>query len=306
MSERFTIRFRGVRGSYPAPGPQTVRFGGNTACVEVHAGGHTLALDAGTGIIGLGADLVKQYRNRPAAAPSRLHVTVVLTHMHHDHIQGYPFFGPLHLPQATLHVFGPRMLREDLATALSGAMVEPYFPVDAESVACERRMTTISERDAIVFEPWPASPEPRLVPVTDLVPDPERLTVRASHCLAHPRGGVFVYRVEYGGRSLVYATDLEGYVGGDKKLIRFAAGTDVLVHDAQFRHDEYLDGGKQGWGHSSAEMAVDVARQCGAARLVLFHHAPTNDDAAVARIEREAQAFFPATLAAYEGLEIDL
>lgn len=302
----FLVRFRGVRGSYPSPGPQTSRIGGNTPCIEVRAGGHVIALDAGTGIIGLGADLVREYWARPAESRGRLHCTVVLTHMHHDHIQGYPFFSPLYMPQTKVHVYGPRMLREDLAAVLSGAMVAPYFPVDAESLACERTIRNITELDAIVFRPSSDSPEPEVMPANHVLHAPDLIVIRAYHSLNHPRGGCFLYRIDYAGRRLVYATDTEGYVGGDTRLIRFAEGADVLIHDAQYRHHEYVEGLKQGWGHSTVEMAIDVAQQAKAKQLVLFHHAPTNDDDTILAIESEAQALFPASLVAYEGLTIEL
>ena len=299
------VRFRGVRGSYAVPGPDTLRFGGHTSCVEVRAGGHVIILDAGSGIISLGGELVKEYFAEPAETRGRLHCMVLLSHMHHDHIQGYPFFAPLYLRQALLHVYGPRMLREDLATVLNGAMVAPYFPVDAEDVAAERVIRNISDGMAVELQPTEVSRVPRVVPVDEVNTSPEHVVVRAYHGEAHPRGGVFMYRVEHHGRSVVYATDTEGYVGGDRGLIRFARGADVLIHDAQYRFEEYV-AGKQGWGHSTAEMAVDVAQQAGVKQLVLFHHAPTSTDLMVAQMEREAQALLPDTIAAYEGLTLNL
>jgi phosphoribosyl 1,2-cyclic phosphodiesterase len=306
MESSFSVSFRGVRGSYPVPGPSTNRFGGNTPCVEVRAGGHVIILDAGTGIISLGADLVKSYFQQPAEQRGRLQLTVLLSHMHHDHIQGYPFFAPLYLAQTKAFVFGPRMLREDLAAALSGSMVAPYFPVDAESLACERHIRNITESDVVVFEPASKSMDPYVARAQDVQPNPEQVLIRAYHSLAHPRGGSFCYQINWGGKRLVYATDTEGYVGGDQRMIRFAKDADLLIHDAQYRAAEYVDGLKQGWGHSTVDMAMEVAQVAGVKRLALFHHAPTNDDAEVARIEQEAQSVLPSAFAAYEGLTITL
>jgi phosphoribosyl 1,2-cyclic phosphodiesterase len=305
MTDEFRIRFRGVRGSYAVPGPMTNRFGGNTPCVEVRVGSHLIILDAGTGIIGLGKEMVRDHLGSPVETRGRLRCTILLTHMHHDHIQGYPFFGPLYLAEAKVHVFGPRMLREDLASALSGAMVAPYFPVDAESLACERHIRNIAETDALVFSPPARCLDPRVVPAADVSPERDEVVVRCYHSQNHPRGGVFVYGITFGGRKFVFASDTEGYVGGDQRLIRLAEGADLLVHDAQYRTHEYLDG-KQGWGHSTIEMSVDVARQAKVRQLVLFHHAPTSDDDTVEAIEREAQEHFPNAIAAFEGLEIAL
>jgi len=306
MDSDLAITFRGVRGSYPVPGTDTIRFGGNTPCIEVRAGGHLIIIDAGTGIIALGSDLVRAYFQRPAAERGRLHLTILLSHMHHDHIQGYPFFAPLYLAQTTAHVLGPRMLREDLAAALSGAMVAPYFPVDAESLACERHIRNISEADVVLFPSATQSLDPRVERATDANTQDAQVVVRAYHSQNHPRGGVFCYRIECGGKSLVYASDTEGYAGGDQRLIRFAEGADLLVHDAQYRASEYIHGLKQGWGHSTVDMAVEVAQAANVERLALFHHAPTNDDTVVAEMEREAQAQFPSSFAAYEGLTLSL
>jgi phosphoribosyl 1,2-cyclic phosphodiesterase len=308
MDTSFTITFRGVRGSYPVPGTATTRVGGNTPSVEVRVGGHVIILDAGTGIIGLGAQLVKEFMARPAEERGRLMMTVLLSHMHHDHIQGYPFFAPLYLSVAKAFVYGPRMLREDLAGALSGAMVAPYFPVDAESLACERVIRNITEHDIVIFEPAERSLEPRVERASAVHPAPteQHVVVRAYHCQAHPRGGSFCYRIEYGGKTLVYATDVEGYVGGDQRLIRFAEGADLLIHDAQYRTVEYTEGLKQGWGHSTYEMAIEVARAAKAKRLALFHHAPTNDDDAIDLIERDAQACFSDAFASREGMSLTL
>ena len=298
--------FRGVRGSYPVPGPSTIRYGGNTPCIELRAGGHLIIIDAGTGIIGLGSELVQEYFRQPAATRGRLQLTILLSHMHHDHIQGYPFFAPLYLPQTKAYVYGPRMLREDLTAALSGAMVAPYFPVDAESLAAERHIRNIAEGDAVVFEPASVSLDPRVAKAHELGAHEDQVVVTCYHNLNHPRGGTFCYRIEHQGKALVFASDVEGYVGGDRRLIRFAKDADVLIHDAQYRSDEYTEGMKQGWGHSTAEMAVEIAQAAGVRQLVLFHHAPTNSDDEVAAIEREAQAAFPRTIAAHEGLRLEL
>ncbi len=298
--------FRGVRGSYPVPGPSTMRYGGNTPCVEIRAGGHLIILDAGTGIIGLGSQLVKDYFALPETTRGRLQLTILLTHMHHDHIQGYPFFAPLYLPHTKAFVYGPRMLREDLTAALSGAMVAPYFPVDAESLAAERHIRNIAEGDAVLFEPVSVSLDPRVVKAHDLQARSDQVVITCYHNLNHPRGGTFCYRIEHGGKVLVFASDVEGYIGGDRRLMHFSRNADVLIHDAQYRSDEYTEGLKQGWGHSTAQMAVEIAQGAGVRQLVLFHHAPTNDDDAIAAIERETQAAFPRTIAAYEGLRLQL
>ena len=125
---------------------------------------------------------------------------------------------------------------------------------------------------------------------------------------AHPGGGVFHYRIEMDGKKVVVATDTEGYVGGDKRLIQFSHEADLLIHDAEFTSEEYINGvpSKQGWGHSSWEMAVEVAQAAGVKTLVLTHHNALHDDAFLDDVERQAQLLFPTAIVAREGLTFNL
>jgi phosphoribosyl 1,2-cyclic phosphodiesterase len=303
MQNDLCIRFWGVRGSYPVPGPDTVRFGGNTACVEVQAGPHTIILDAGTGIIKLGADILR--RAAVEGSPSVV-VTLFFTHMHHDHTLGFPFFGPAYLGSSTLHIFGPKVFETDLEEALSNAMLPPNFPLMLHELPSVKILRTISAEDRIVLGPDPAAVQ---VVASDPAADVRRLDeveVRVLHSYAHPRDGVHMYRISWRGTSVVYATDTEGYAGVDQRLVEFARGTDVLIHDAQYRLEDYADARrpKQGWGHSVPAMVCAVAEACGARQLVLFHHEPTYDDATVAAMEAEAQHLFPQVVSAYEGMEV--
>ncbi len=299
--ETFSVRFWGVRGSHPAPGPATVRYGGNTACVEVQAGGQTLILDAGTGLIPLGHDLAG--RARRAARP--LEVTLLLSHLHHDHTQGFPFFAPAYLPTARLHVFGPGASPEALEKLLENNQNPPAFPVSLRDMAACKDIRSLTEAESIVLD----SQGIRLEPASASLPE-EAVQVRIHRSYAHP-GGVYAYRVEWRGLSLVYATDTEGYVGNDRRLAHFARRTSLLIHDAQYSEEHYrgqVPGlpATQGYGHSTAAMACELAAAAEAGGLVLFHHDPGYDDAAVAANEAAARALFPATVAAYEGLEITL
>ena len=141
----------------------------------------------------------------------------------------------------------------------------------------------------------------------NLVPN-EAVSIKVQHGYNHPRNGIIMYRISYLGRSLVFATDIEGYVGGDRKLINLARGADLLIHDAEYDEQEYANKTtiKQGWGHSTWRMAVEVAQAAGVKRLALTHHSPLHDDAYLDSMERKAQAVFPATFMAREGEAIDL
>src|SRR5579862_2940560 len=144
MAERFRIRFWGVRGSYPTPGPQTVRYGGNTSCVEIQAGKHTLIFDAGSGIIRLGEDLM----NRDGAAHN---LALFITHAHGDHLVGFPFFAPLFSPQTKLHLFGPRLADRNIDQIVTTLMSPPYFPVDIRQLPSRRSYHTISDEYSIIW-----------------------------------------------------------------------------------------------------------------------------------------------------------
>jgi ribonuclease BN (tRNA processing enzyme) len=141
------------------------------------------------------------------------------------------------------------------------------------------------------------------VPIQPLSDNVVRIHILKSY--AHPRQGVYIYRIEWREKSVVIATDTEGYIGVDQRLVQFAQDTDLLIHDAHFSQQDYV-AGKQGWGHSTPEMACEVARQCGARKLALIHHAPTYSDDMLARMEQDAQQLFSAAFTAYEGLEIVL
>ena len=304
MTDALTVTFWGVRGSYPAPGPLTARVGGNTACVSVRAGKHLIILDAGTGVIGLGRALIAQQQmdGKPITA------TLLISHTHHDHTQGFPFFTPIYSPSTTLYVFGPRTLHDDLERVLSRAMLPPVFPISFDQLPCARVMRNLNEGEAIVMNDGNGS-EPRvLVEQRDDIPSsPETVLIRVLRSHAHPQG-VFVYRIEHGNQSVVYATDTEGYANGDQRLIKFVRGASLLIHDAQYTESEYSNQTmpKQGWGHSTWQMAVGVAQAAGVQKLVLFHHEPEHNDDILKQLEKDACIAFPSTVLAHEGMQITL
>ncbi len=303
MDDKFIVRFRGVRGSYPVPGETTSRVGGNTACVEVWAGGHLIIIDAGTGIIGLGKELMKKYRASGEKEP--IVATMLFSHTHHDHTQGFPFFDPAHEGTSVLYMFGPRTFYEDVEEALSRAMLAPSFPVALAELKSLKVMSNIEESEVVILD---RSMDPQLLNVyrDERADSPDAVEIGLMRSFAHPNGGVSVYKISWAGKSMVYASDTESYVGGDTRLIEFARGTDLLIHDAQYTSEEYVTGPKQGWGHSTPEMAIAIAQAAKVKKLVLFHHDPSHDDDTLAEIERKAQEAFPNTILAYEGLAIEL
>jgi phosphoribosyl 1,2-cyclic phosphodiesterase len=273
------IRFWGVRGSHPTPGPSTVGIGGNSSCVEISNDQHILIFDAGTGIIGLGHELTRR-------EPTTLHM--FFSHTHHDHIEGLRFFEPLYQPGWRCKLYGRGRGAQTLERVLSVAMQPRFFPVSLSELSARLAIRELTNGDTLRLSG--SAP----------------ITVAVRHSLAHPKIGVVLYRVTCGGKSVVYATDVEAAQGGHDDVVEFARGADVLIHDAQYTDDEYYGGhiNKAGWGHSTVRQAAEAARGAGVGRLILFHHDPNHDDSEVRRLERAAREIFPRSEAAFEGLEV--
>ncbi len=274
MTETLTVQFWGVRGSIASPGPETAQVGGNTSCVELSFGDERLIFDAGTGLRRLG--------DRLLGAPVK--ATLLLSHVHWDHIQGIPFFVPIYLPTTELHVVGAKTSLLSLEETLAYQMNDPVFPVRFEELPS--RVTTQHVRSGEVFGVGAA-------------------TVRVAKG-NHP-GGVLAYRVDVFGRSVVYATDTEHFSCVDPELERLAHGADLLIYDAQYTEEEYrgLKGrSKVGWGHSTFAAATELAKVAGVKKLALFHHDPTRTDEGVFAVEAAAKILFPETVAAREGMTL--
>lgn len=271
------VRFWGVRGTRPVPGPRTLRVGGNTACVSVHVPGLVLVLDAGTGIAQLGEWL----RGRSET------VVIMLTHPHSDHVQGMPFFAPLWEDGRAVHAQDLRL--ESGTHSVFDEIDGVHFPVALEALPAECR-----RHEGV-----------------DSLLAPHGVQVRST-AANHP-GGVLGYRVETDSASFVYLTDHEIDAPAPRALefdalVRFCAGADAVCHDAQYRADEAES--HRGWGHSALPRVCDVAIAAGAAHLILFHHDPCRTDDDVAEMEREAaEKLAPHAIectAAFEGLELTL
>ncbi|MFQ5637550.1 MAG: MBL fold metallo-hydrolase [bacterium] len=295
------VRFWGVRGSHPVPGTTTLRHGGNTSCVEIRTREHVIILDAGTGIINLGNKLIEERRSSKNT-PSN--ITLIFSHTHHDHIQGLPFFSPAYEPDCRLHIYGPKSLSENLDHILSKAMSLQYSPIEFNDLTAGIEIHNIMENDVLCFEGRTGQPELLKRSAVKNISKYSTL-IRFMRSYGHPRVGVFIFKIEVNGKSVVYATDTEGYVGTDTRLVRFAQNSNLLIHDSQYTPGEYLDVNfpRQGFGHSTYEMAAHVAREAGVKNLVLFHHDPSHDDEKISEMEARAKALFPQTTAGAEGLE---
>jgi phosphoribosyl 1,2-cyclic phosphodiesterase len=279
------VRFWGVRGSIPTPGPSTAEIGGNTSCVEVRAGGRLIVFDAGTGLRLLGNALLKEKM-------SPVEAWIFFSHVHWDHIQGFPFFTPAFIRGNTIHLYGGHKAAGTLEETLAGQMENPSFPVHLSDMGAKMTFHDVFEGEVVEIEA--AAGDGGKIKITN---------TRGNH-----PNGVYAYRVDWGGKSVMYATDTEHYACVDPKLLRLAKGVDVLIYDAQYTPEEYAGqtggGPKTGWGHSTFEAAADLAKAAGAKTLVLYHHDPGQDDRAVREKERRAKELFPGAVAAFEGLTL--
>ena len=284
------IRFWGTRGSIPKPGPDTVRYGGNTSCVEVRTdSGVLILLDCGTGAHALGQTLL-------AEPPGMRRGHVFISHTHWDHIQGLPFLAPLFVADFEWDIYGPRGLGPSIRETLAGQMQYTYFPITIEQFGAKVRYHDLVEGDFQIQD----------------------VRIRA-HYLNHP-ALTLGYRIEADGTTLVYATDHEPHSPAlargerpphspdERHYAAFVESADLLIHDAQYTLDEYEQ--HRGWGHSPVEFAVDVAAAGRVRRLALFHHDPLRNDAAVDQIVERARQRAAGTgvevFGAAEGLVIEL
>jgi len=290
------VRFWGVRGSYPTSKRNTLAFGGHTSCVEVHVAGHQLIFDAGTGIIPLGEKLLNDGKSR------NLHL--FLSHTHHDHLFGLYFFQPLFRSGSRVCIFGPGFSGRSLKRTLQTLMEPRFFPVELGAVTAQTKIYSLRGGERIHL--GGRETLPRIDRKAHQF-SANGVTVLVRKSLAHPYG-VLLYRVCYGQKSMIFATDIEQDKNGHPDAVDFFRGADLLIHDGQYLEAEYLSRSnpRQGWGHSTVERAVETARKAGVKQLVLFHHDPDHDDRTLKRIERLARHDLPSTRVAYEGLEIKL
>ena len=277
-TDRFRVRYWGVRGSCPTPGPDTVRYGGNTSCVEVRCGDEVLILDAGSGLRALGVSL------RQEMNPVR--ATMLFTHLHWDHIQGFPFFMPAFIAGNELHIYGEERTNMSLLDVLRGQQMQPTFPVSLDDMGATMH--------------FHALPRGGSFDIGEI-----RVTTAPLH---HP-GEATAYRIDYRGRSFVHASDHEHQGELHRPLVELARGADVLSYDATYTNAEYL--GERGmshvgWGHSTWEEAVKMAHAAAVRQLVLFHHDPEHSDDQMDGIGHSARERFANTVVAYEGMVIDL
>ena len=306
----FKIKFRGVRGSYPIADRNYLEYGGNTSCVEVQVNGHMIILDAGTGLINLGNDLMEKYiaSNINPHEREPIKATILISHIHQDHIQGFTFFRPLHIPSSILNVYGNVNYNESLSDELAELLFGKSFPLDLGDIAGNLNIHDLNENEGIILRHGYPPIVKRIETPEDTKIEEDDVLITCYKSYAHPQEGVYIYKITYRDKVLVYATDKESYLGGDKKLANFARNCDVLIHDAQYTTEDYLNSfvSKQGYGHSTYDMAIECQNQTDAKKLVFFHFDPGYDDAKLNSIKEQYKPLGDRVILAYEGLELDL
>lgn len=270
----FVVQFWGVRGSIPTPGESTIRYGGNTSCLEMRVAGKRLIFDGGTGLRMLGDAMM---------AEMPIEAYMFFTHYHWDHIQGFPLFTPAFLSGNCFHIYGAIPPEgESMKQHFIDRVLHPNTPVPLKGLQADLRFYEIKAGDSMMLD--------------DIKIE--------TGSLNHPNTAMG-YRITWNGRSVVYCSDTEHLPDGiDENVLNLSKDADVLIYDAMYTDEEYHNpkSPKIGWGHSTWQEAVKMAKAAGVKRVVIFHHDPTHSDDYLDQIEQEVQAVFPKAIMAREGL----
>lgn len=295
------LRIYGVRGSHPPTRSTQTKYGVNTTCLRIDLGKHLIIIDAGTGIINLGQDLMAEMKEGNSRQNLwKLHL--FFTHFHIDHLMGFSYFLMNYLPKSELHFLYPRLVNYDLKDILEYLLNPALFPVTLSELPSVKHFHEIGEGKVVYF--FENDFKVAHVSSTDDISGWQgKISCRRFY--THPKSGSYMYKIEsHTGKSIVFATDVEGFVGSDKRLIDFAKDADILLHDAQYTLQEYDM--FQGFGHSTYEMACKIAQQANVKKLLLFHHDPKHEDNVLQEIEQSAQKLFSETYIASEEMDFEL
>jgi phosphoribosyl 1,2-cyclic phosphodiesterase len=268
----FQIRFWGVRGSISCPGPETVRYGGNTSCVEFRCGDHVLIFDGGSGLRPLGNELVKD--GHPAD------VDLFYSHTHLDHIVGLPFFAPCYDSRSQVRIWSGHLKNNGgIEAALGKMMSSPIFPIPMAIFTAQLSFMDFDAGESLVPHPG--------------------INIRTGR-LNHPNDATG-YRVQYGGKVVAYITDTEHFPGRrDPNIVQLVQNADLMIYDSTYTDDEYP--AHRDWGHSTWQEGMRIANAAHVKRLAIFHHDPEHDDDFMDRVAAEAAQARPGTIVAREGL----
>ena len=268
------ITFWGVRGSFPTPDQDKMRVGGHTSCVSLETKEEILIMDMGTGIKNLGDEIVSNPNS-----PSK--INIILSHYHWDHIIGFPMFAPLFSDKYEINLYGKKEQTE-LKEIINHMLNPVFWPVSTDDFKAKINFHTITDNQIKLSN---------------------SITIKTQ--IHHHPNGALSYKILSGNKIISYITDCE-YITGtpSDKLIQFSNNSDLLIHDAHFTPEDLIN--HKGWGHSSWEQAIIMAKKSNSKQLVLFHHSPSYNDEQVESIEQNAKQIFKETIAAKQGLVIYL
>jgi phosphoribosyl 1,2-cyclic phosphodiesterase len=265
------VKFWGVRGSIACPSPDHVVYGGNTSCLEIFAGDERIIMDAGTGIRNLGQDFIKDGVRKG---------TLLLTHSHWDHINGFPFFGPAFMNNSRFTIAAGHLYNAGgIENVLASQMANPTFPVPLEAL-----QATLTFEDFKAGETWGLGAGVKIITAP----------------LNHPNGATG-YRVEFGGKSICYVTDTEHVIGKpDQTVLKLIEGADIVVYDCTYTDQEFK--AKIGWGHSTWQEGMRLCKMAGARQLAIFHHDPDHNDDFMRQVEIDSRKEWQGTIVAREEM----
>lgn len=313
------VKFYGVRGSYPVPGDETNVFGGNTSCVsiskKVNDKIYRIIVDMGTGAIDLGKEIIGNYFK----GEEDLNIIALFTHLHPDHTQAFPFFAPNYFNDCSMNLMGMETLKKNVGTVLKQEMLPPTFPIEYSDLKSKRNHYVLKDGQAFYIDK-----EKKIISSEKIKNYEEnkdnyifKIEIMQSFAPSHPQQGALYYKVTdlETMKKVACLWDLESHVGGDRRVISFSEGCNVMIHDTQYIKEEYDDDKMvvQGFGHSTYEMAIENAEQANICeKLICTHFNPSHSDKKLAEIEinvqnqvKEQNLNFEILLAK-EGLEIDL
>ncbi|TXD47204.1 MBL fold metallo-hydrolase [Polaribacter sp. IC073] len=280
----WNVKLYGGRGSTPVCESDFQKYGGNTTCIYIDLliNNHSklmVIFDAGTGIRQLANDI------ETGSIPKADFILLIFTHLHWDHIQGFPFFSPLYNPNQKIGVVYPKknLKIKDVEDLFALQMQKEFFPVQLENMGSDLQFINYKDAEALLSE--------------------DGLVTFSFREHNHP-GGAFSYKLEAGGKSIVISTDLEHGKEIDKDVVDFCKNADLLIHDAQYTDEELAL--YEGWGHSSFNQAIETAALANVKNLVLTHHDPSHDDTFLSAIEKECKSKFKNSQLAKEGMEFNI
>ena len=275
------IRLWGVRGSIPVPGKSTVRYGGNTSCVEVRADGEIIILDAGSGIRLLGLALDKEF------GPRSMKLTLLISHTHWDHIQGLPFFSPAYNQKNLIRVLGYEGARAGLAKILASQMETPFFPVSLRQLPSHLAIEELKEME---FQVGPVQVRSKFANHPGICVGYRLATSSGSIAYFPDNEPYEELKLQLASRDEISVDEARDFAGAERgKMVDFLQGCDVAIMDTQYTEEEYAK--HVGWGHSSVDSVVSLALDANVGKLVLFHHDPNHDDQMIDKMVEHARAF---------------